>query len=54
MTGGQFLALAILSMLVVCTTLLAQNSSERDRYERDSLRELHRELRRLEDPRRDG
>ena len=49
MTGGQFLALALLSMLVVCTTLLSANSAERDRYERDSMRELRRELRRYRD-----
>ena len=46
MTGGQFLALALLAMCVICTTLLSANASERDRYERDSMRELRRELRR--------
>jgi hypothetical protein len=49
MTGGQFLALALLSMLVICTTLLSANSAERDRYDRNARRELLRELRRYDD-----
>ena len=46
MSGGQFLAIALLSMLVICTTLLSANSAERDRYERNARRELMREIRR--------
>lgn len=46
MTGGQFLALALLSLIVVAVTLLSSYSAERDRYERNSQRELLREIRR--------
>jgi len=49
MTGGQFLALAILSMIVIAVTLLSANSAERERYDRDAHRELLRELRRYDD-----
>ena len=51
MSGGQFLALAVMSMLVICTTLLSANSAERDRYNRNAHRELLRELRRYKDVR---
>jgi hypothetical protein len=47
-TGGQFLALAVLAGLVLFVLLLASETNHRDRMAEQSHRDLMRELRRAE------
>jgi hypothetical protein len=47
-TGGQFLALAVLAALVLFVLLLASETNHRDRMAEQSHRDLMRELRRAE------